>query len=167
MIEPPVRLAAMRRAASWPTRNTPSRLTLITSRHSSSVVLVKKAPEGMPALLTRMVIGPSAASASAKAFATEARSVTSMATAAASAAAGPNLGLELFQDIEPPRRQRHLGAGLGQHAREMAAEAGGGPRHQRGLAVEGKELCRRHPLAFLAQSVPAPCRTLRLWRRMA
>ena len=84
MIEPPLRLAAMRRAASCPTRNTPSRLTDITERHSSSLVLVKKAPEGMPALLTRMVIGPSAASAPATAAATEARSVTSMASAAAS-----------------------------------------------------------------------------------
>ena len=68
MIEPPVRLAAMRRAASWPTRNTPSRLTDITQRHSSSLVLVKKAPEGTPALLTRIVIGPSAASAPATAL---------------------------------------------------------------------------------------------------
>ena len=84
MIEPPVRLAAMRRAASCPTRNTPSRLTDITERHSSSLVLVKKAPEGTPALLTRIVIGPSAASAPATAFATDARSVTSMASAAAS-----------------------------------------------------------------------------------
>ena len=44
-------------------------------------------PEGTPALLTRMVTGPSAASAASKARTTEARSVTSSATAAASAPA--------------------------------------------------------------------------------
>src|SRR5581483_4643774 len=84
MIDPPVPFATMRRAAAWPTRNTPSRLTDITLRHSSSLVRVKKAPDGMPALLTRMVMGPSADSAWPTARSTEARSVTSMATAAAS-----------------------------------------------------------------------------------
>ena len=136
MIEPPVRLAAMRRAASWPTRNTPSRLTDITARHSSSLVLVKKAPEGTPALLTRMVIGPSAASASAKARVTDARSVTSSPTATAWPPASPISTASSLEHIDPPRRERDLGAGPGQHAREVAAEAGGGPGHQRGLALE-------------------------------
>ena len=110
MIEPPVRLAAMRRAASWPTRNTPSRLTLITSRHSSSVVLVKKDPEGTPALLTRMVMGPSAASAPANACATEARSVTSMATATASPPQSRISPASRSQHVQAPCGERHLGA---------------------------------------------------------
>ena len=49
--------------------------TAITERHSSSLVLVKKAPEGTPALLMRIVMGPNAPSAPATAFATDARLV--------------------------------------------------------------------------------------------
>jgi hypothetical protein len=82
MIEPPAPLATMRRAASWPTRNTPSRLTASTERHSSSLVLVKNEPDGTPALLIRIVTGPSAAAASKARF-TEAGSVTSSSTASA------------------------------------------------------------------------------------
>ena len=65
-----------------------------------------------------------------------------MATAAASPAAAANLGRQLLQHVEPPRRERDLGAGARQHAREMAAEAGGGPGHQRGLALEREQLRR-------------------------
>src|SRR5215467_1018053 len=84
MIDPPRPVATMRRAASCPTRTTPSRLTAMTARHSSSLMRVKYAFEGMPALLTRMQIGPNAASVCSTPSATDARSVTSMATAAAS-----------------------------------------------------------------------------------
>ena len=136
MIEPPVRLAAMRRAASWPTRNTPSRLTLITSRHSSSVVLVKKAPGGDAGVVDEDGDGPQRRLGVGEGLRHRGAIGDVHGHRRGLAAAAANLGLELLQDIEAPRRERHLGAGLGQHAREMAAEAGGGPRHQRGLAVE-------------------------------
>src|SRR6185295_14659692 len=82
-MEPPVPLAIMRRAASRPTRNTPSRFTAITSRHSSSLVLTKKEPDGTPALLMRTVMGPATACAASNARPTEAWSVTSSSTAQA------------------------------------------------------------------------------------
>jgi hypothetical protein len=80
-MDPPVPAAAMRRAASWPTRKTPSRLTAMTSRHSRSLVLAKNEPDGTPALLTRIEIDPAAASPASNALVTDALSVTSSGTA--------------------------------------------------------------------------------------
>src|SRR5262245_35895747 len=82
-MEPPCPRVAMRRAASWPTRNTPSRLTAMTSRHSCSLVLAKNEPDGTPALLTRIEMGPDTASPASNALVTEPLSVTSSATAQA------------------------------------------------------------------------------------
>ena len=156
MIEPPVRLAAMRRAASWPTRNTPSRLTAITARHSSSVVLVKKAPEGTPALLTRMVIGPSAASASAKACATEARSVTSMATAAA----WPPLPRISAASCSSTSSRRAASATLAPAPASTRAKCRPKPEEapvtSAVLPASEKQLRRPSPVAVLRHSFPAP-----------
>ena len=127
----------MRRAASWPTRNTPSRLTAMTSRHSSSLVLTKKEPDGTPALLMRIVTGPAAASAASKARTTEAWSVTSSATAQALPPAAWISASSWRRRSSRRARQHHARTGAGQNACEMRAKPRRGPGH------EGRHPCKR------------------------
>jgi hypothetical protein len=69
--------SSMSGSTAWVTWKTPFRLTSTTLFHSSDVMLVNLRNEVMPAALTRMVIGPSAARAADSASSIWARSVTS------------------------------------------------------------------------------------------
>ena len=129
----------------------------------------------MPALLTRMVIGPSAASAPATARATEARSVTSMASAAAS----PPLARISAASCSSTSTRRAASATLAPAAASTRAKWRPKPEEapvtsavlpaseNRSLAVI---VSPRLPQAFIPGTWPMKSRlpsSTPLWRRMA
>gem|GEM_PF-7117106 len=69
--------SSMSGSTAWVTWKTPLRLTSITLVHSSIVMLVNRRNDVMPAALTRIVMGPSAARAAIRASSSWALSVTS------------------------------------------------------------------------------------------
>ncbi|MCY1306142.1 hypothetical protein D9M69_597860 [compost metagenome] len=56
------------------------------------------------------------------------------------AAGGADLRRHLFHPLDPARHTGHLRTGLRQHAGEMRAQAGAGPRHQCDSALQAESL---------------------------
>ena len=89
-----------------------------------------------PALLTRIDSGPSSVSAVATAAATLVGRVTSQAIGRHLSARRFDLAGRLGEAIDPPRGERHLGAGGGEQLGEVTADPARRTGDERHLATE-------------------------------
>ena len=114
-------------AASRAVRNTPSRLTSITARHSSSVGVGEERAGRHTGGGDKNVDGPERFLSRVKRRATASGSVTSSGTASALSAFGFNLLHGLVEIVRAPGRKRDLGAGAGEGEGKVASKPDDAP----------------------------------------
>ena len=135
-IEPPERRSLMRCAASWPTRNTPSRLTSSTLRQSLSLIFEEIGAGRYAGIVDQD------RDRSQRSF----RRIESLGDRGAVgdveghgeclATFRADFGFDLLQAVQAAGRKDNLGTRVCQDARKVLPEARGSSRYQGCLAVE-------------------------------